>query len=41
MLSVADTAAELAEHAALHDAHGYSQPNRAAVGPPAPRRASG
>ena len=32
MLSVADTAAELAEHAALHDAHGYSQPNRAAVG---------
>lgn len=32
MLSVADTAAELAEHAALHDAHGYSQPNRAGVG---------
>lgn len=32
MLSVADTAAELAEHAARHDAHGYSQPNRAAVG---------
>lgn len=32
MLSVADTAAELAEHAAKHDAHGYSQPNRAAVG---------
>lgn len=32
MLSVAYTAAELAEHAAKHDAHGYSQPNRAAVG---------
>lgn len=32
MLSVADTAAELAEHAALHESHGYSQPNRAAVG---------
>ena len=32
MLSVADTAAELAEHAAANDAHGYSQPNRAAVG---------
>lgn len=32
MLSVADTAAELAEHMALHDSHGYSQPNRAGVG---------
>lgn len=32
MLSVADTAAELAEHLATHDAHGYSQPNRAGVG---------
>ena len=32
MLSVADTAAELAEHLAAHDAHGYSQPNRAGVG---------
>lgn len=32
MLSVADTAAELAEHAAAHDSHGYSQPNRAGVG---------
>lgn len=36
MLSVADTAAELAEHAARHDAHGYSQPNRAGVGTVAP-----
>lgn len=32
MLSVADTAAELAEHMAAHDVHGYSQPNRAGVG---------
>lgn len=32
MLSVADTAAELAEHMAEHDVHGYSQPNRAGVG---------
>lgn len=32
MLSVAYTAAELAEHMATHDAHGYSQPNRAGVG---------
>ena len=32
MLRVADAAAEIAEHIANHSAHGYSQPNRAAVG---------
>lgn len=32
MLSVADTAAELMEHLATHNAHGYSQPNRGGVG---------
>ena len=32
MLRVADAAAEIAEHIANHNAHGYSQPNRAAVG---------
>ena len=32
MLRVADAAAEIAEHLAAHNAHGYSQPNRAAVG---------
>lgn len=32
MLSVADTAAELMEHACAHSAHGYSQPNRAGIG---------
>ena len=32
MLSVADTAAELMEHLANHNAHGYSQPNRGGIG---------
>ncbi len=32
MLSYPDAAAELMEHLCTHDAHGYSQPNRAGVG---------
>lgn len=32
MLSVSQAAAEIAMHLARHDAHGYSQPNRAGVG---------
>lgn len=32
MLSVAERAAEIMEHLCTHSAHGYSQPNRAAIG---------